>query len=948
MIKETNIDQKIEKYKRIIFYMIMLCCLVYFIFFEIYLPSEQTAEGMAAEPLYHGTFTWERADGQTENIEVPGQYEVETGTWMVIRSKLPEDYAETSVVIRSSLQNVRIFVGGELRTEYNTENTRPFGRNSASGYVFCPTSWKDAGKELRIELQTYADRYSGVVNAVYSGEKADIWKYIYDTYGESTVVAFFILFAGVLTVAFSIVLELVYKTRISMEALGWCMILGAVWLLGESKLRQLFVWNASVLAPLCFVTILLCPIPVLSYVNHVQEKRYQRWYQIVEAVSLVNFFVCTILQLTGREDYIDTLPVAQGVLGISFLMILITVVIDIVHGEARKYRLILIGLLAAMAGVAVEAVSTYFVVSVSGFFVGTGLLVLLMMTVIVTMGRIRLLEERRHQTELEKRRRETEKVSIQMMQTLSLAIEAKNPYTRGHSERVGEYAALIAAELGWSREEIANLKNAAYFHDIGKVGIPDAILNKPLRLTPEEYEIIKNHTMIGADILKDVTLIKHADEVARYHHERYDGKGYPEGLCGEQIPVYARIVTIADSYDAMNTRRIYRNRLPKDVIRKEFEESRGTQFDPEITDVVLKLLKEDRFTISVTGDGDTADRKKSIGTITGKFLSEIVNTMREQDDTQSVDFLTGLPVRTRGEKEIAEQMAQHDGWLVFLDMDNLKHINDIYGHRAGDRVLQLLGELIQSTSCNGTGCRLGGDEFLLYICDRSKKEAEQVIKQLFDDFNRAKDTDAQIRKATLSAGICKNNRGDFYEECYTKADKALYYVKQNGKNHYSFYQEIEKKTDSADASGDLAMVVKALCESGNYTGALDLDYRGFARIYEYMRNLNERYESNSYLVMITLEATEQETAYLDMEDAMEAMGSAIRKNIRKVDICTRYSSKQYLVILMEAKEPHIPEIMERIFTQYRHNYMENDFTAYYNYTVVETEHRKREYDDNTR
>ena len=165
-----------------------------------------------------------------------------------------------------------------------------------------------------------------------------------------------------------------------------------------------------------------------------------------------------------------------------------------------------------------------------------------------------MMELRRQKKELAKRKRQMEKVSLQMIQTLSTTIEAKDEYARGHSHRVAEYAALIAGELGWSSEEIMNLKYAAHLHDIGKIGIPDMLLNKPARLTPEEYSVIKEHTVIGAEILKNISLIPHVAEIARSHHEHYDGTGYPDGLAGENIPLSARIVAIADCYDAMNSK----------------------------------------------------------------------------------------------------------------------------------------------------------------------------------------------------------------------------------------------------------------------------------------------------------------------------------------------------------------------------------------------------------
>lgn len=202
------------------------------------------------------------------------------------------------------------------------------------------------------------------------------------------------------------------------------------------------------------------------------------------------------------------------------------------------------------------------------------------------------------------RREQMEKLSLQILHTLSITIETKYEHTLGHSRRVSEYAGLIARELGWSQEEILHLKNAADLHDIGKVGVPDTILNKPGKLTEDEYILIKDHTVIGAEILKNITLIPHAAEVARSHHERYDGTGYPDGLKGEEIPLYARIITMADSYDAMSSRRIYRNALSRQEIYEEIRSNQGKQFDPVIAEIFLRLLTENRLHIQDTDDTD--------------------------------------------------------------------------------------------------------------------------------------------------------------------------------------------------------------------------------------------------------------------------------------------------------------------------------------------------------
>ena len=286
-------------------------------------------------------------------------------------------------------------------------------------------------------------------------------------------------------------------------------------------------------------------------------------------------------------------------------------------------------------------------------------------------------------------------MSLQLMQMLSTTIEAKDEYTKGHSHRVAEYSVLIARELGWNEKELSNLKNAAHLHDIGKIAIPDTILNKPSKLSEEEFSIIKEHTIIGANILKNISLIDHVQEIVRNHHERYDGNGYPDGLKGKEIPLHARIVAVADSYDAMSSQRIYRNQLPPEKIIQELENNKGTQFDPEITDIFLKLLREDRIHVkedhlSITENTQIPEAEIEMS----QFISDIMSTIRTQKAKENLDFLTGLPNRNKGEQAIAQLMKHHSGCLVFMDMDNLKTINDIYGHKAGDRVLKLLGNLL--------------------------------------------------------------------------------------------------------------------------------------------------------------------------------------------------------------------------------------------------------------
>ena len=430
---------------------------------------------------------------------------------MVLVTRLPDDFTQTSFAIRSSLQDVRFYVDGELRSEYHTDKTRLNGKNSASRYVFCPTSEKDAGKMLQIELTTHTDNYSGVVNTVYCGDKGDIWASIFRDYGLETIIAFFLLFVGLVTIIFSVALGIAYHTRFDMEYLGWCILMGAAWMLGESKLRQLWIPNVSILSAVCFLVILLCPVPVLIYMDSVQKKRYTRMYHAIGYAAVADFVVCTLLHLAGVKDFIETLPVSQGILVITFLAVCTTFGIDFFRKRAGEYGLTLIGMLIAMMSVVVEVVSTYCVVVLSGIVTGIGMRVLLFANIVRTVQSVRDME-----------------------------IQKK-------------------------------------------------------RIEKENY-----------------------------------------------------------------------------------------------------------------------------------------------------DHLTGLPMRSRGEAMIADLIMEQDGCLVFCDMDNLKKINDIYGHKAGDRALGCLGTLLKDVGEPSVACRLGGDEFLLFLPEATKDQAQERIKQLFAQFIEKKDEDVEM------------------------------------------------------------------------------------------------------------------------------------------------------------------------------------------------------------
>lgn len=192
---------------------------------------------------------------------------------------------------------------------------------------------------------------------------------------------------------------------------------------------------------------------------------------------------------------------------------------------------------------------------------------------------------------LNKKNEQIQEMTTQTITAIANALDAKDAYTEGHAERVSAYSAHIAEKLGMSEEEVRNIRFVALFHDIGKIGVPDSVLNKPGRLSDDEYGQMKQHTVVGGEIIKDLDMIPGVFVGARYHHERYDGTGYPDGLKGEKIPYIARIIAVADAYDAMTTNRIYRSRLTNEQALSELENGKGTQFDPDAVGALIDMLR---------------------------------------------------------------------------------------------------------------------------------------------------------------------------------------------------------------------------------------------------------------------------------------------------------------------------------------------------------------------
>lgn len=517
---------------------------------------------------------------------------------------------------------------------------------------------------------------------------------------------------------------------------------------------------------------------------------------------------------------------------------------------------------------------------------------------------------------------EIQKMTFQAITVIANTIDAKDEYTKGHSQRVSEYSYALAKELGLEEKEAQDIRNIALLHDIGKIGVPDSVLNKPGKLTDAEYEIMKQHPVVGADILKDIKMIPGLDIGAKYHHERYDGKGYPSGLKGEDIPFIARIICVADAYDAMSSNRVYRKRFSEDKILEELERSKGTQFDPEIAGAFVRLLREKK--IKTLTPGIIERREKPVEMVIPENLLEPLkkNLLDELSDIKRIKSV---------EKSIASELEKGDGCLLLIDVDNIGEINKNYGYIRGDYCLRTVAKALTQQK-NQFVSRVGGDEFLCFIPEISSiMDAEKTVMNLMHMINTEISKIEELRGITLSAGVSLSViSGRDYSKLYMDADKALYHIKQEGKNGFYIYNDNRREDDKYMSSQDLDNLVHIIQKEYSYQGAFKVDYPEFEKVYEFIRNIGKRNAQVIQLVLFTIKPVDERTfAIEDRTNVMEYVESAIVNTVRTVDVTTRYSSTQQMVIFMNLENDSVHMVIDRILKEFYKMYDKKDVALTY-------------------
>lgn len=522
---------------------------------------------------------------------------------------------------------------------------------------------------------------------------------------------------------------------------------------------------------------------------------------------------------------------------------------------------------------------------------------------------------------LDEKSGQIQQITLQTIETIANTIDAKDEYTKGHSKRVSDYSALIAKEMGLSDEKVMNIRYIALLHDIGKIGVPDAVLNKPGRLTDEEYELMKQHTTIGGEILQDIVMLPDLDVGAKYHHERYDGKGYPEGLKGEEIPLTARIIGMADAFDAMTSNRVYRKKLSIEFVIEEIKKCSGTQFDPHIADVFLKCLQRGDIDIKIRGELGKSNKEN-------EFLKKLVDNHNTK--SSNLDALTATYSRSVGEKKIEMALMLQNGCMVLANIDNMQAINRNQGFKQGDYYLEHVARLLKRMSQDVIVTRYGGDEFLCFIPGLTDTDEIQKIMDTFmEDIKSLEKNDDVIKDLSVSVGVTvKREQGIILPQMIRQAEKALYHVKQTMKGSYYLYHRMGIKNDEA-AQVDLESFAEEIKGGISKNATQLLTAQDCDKIRSFLFNKGDA--KGAYITMFTIKPKNEGTMPIEeREEVMKTLGYAIKSVLMDDSYVIEYSSVQRMVLSMDIDGHEHGKVNENILLTFYKMYDRKNVELYCN------------------
>ena len=667
-------------FKRTAFFLVALQFVVLLLVLSLFKVDDMTL-GVGEISYFNSGWNVKYESGAQDNdVTLPYNFVSARNEKVVFENTVTEDTRGKTLFFLSADKTVRVYIGTEEVYSFGENDVRLFGHTPGSVYCFINIP-DDADNEIiRMEMSSYYENYATYMPEIRIADR-DV---AILTLLKENLLSFFycvvIAMTGVVLFVLGIIQKLSKKEEDGMTYLGLVLILSAGYYSIETKILQIIYGNQTIYSYLVFMNLMLLPMLLLLYYMNNKENDGSPSFRIVLVLTFINIIVQIVLQLLNIRDFMEMAFVSHALIFLTVVVVLANYG-KMARKKGRKATGLEMSALIILAlGSIVDLGRTYVLkVGDLGKYSRISMMIFDLIMLFIHIKRnikneIKTIEENKIylEKEVDRKTKEIRKLLVQSMNTLSNAVDAKDYYTNGHSIRVAEYSRLLAQRLGLSKDRQEEIYYAGLLHDIGKIRVPDSIIKKEGKLTDEEYEYIKLHPVSGYHILKEISASSDIAIGAKYHHERYDGKGYPNGLEGENIPEIARILGVADAYDAMSSNRCYRKALPQDVVRAEIVKGRGTQFDPYIADIMLDIIDEDKDYRLKQND----EYHRTIAVVSENNLYNTVNSLLNHSDCV-IEHYTEI-------SEALYKCERGDIGLLLLDNDmdgiSLKAISEKLSH----------------------------------------------------------------------------------------------------------------------------------------------------------------------------------------------------------------------------------------------------------------------------
>ena len=556
--------------------------LIVFVLVSIHLDKEGAAPPRASSiSLMEG---WELDSHEIVSLEyLPPEA-------LTLSRELEETRGERVSLCLKSIDTVfDVYADGELLYSYHPVIPKRLG--VSYGMYVHTVAIPEEAKTLSLHAQPLFDGTSPSFHDVVLEEAGAYMNRLYRDNLLPFMRSSVILAIGVLFLTVGIFGQIIMHTAgLDFVSFGLLSILIGFTGFNDTLLLQVLTGHPALIRVITYVCLIYIPYPIVSFFTSATGCSGSKIVPAFLVLCLANFGLQVLLTHRGVTDYYYLVYLSHSFIVLALLAISYMVLRAIRRRTIRKELLLslTIGLSACLLGTGVDICRYYLGQSYgSSSYSRLGMLIFtLLMGIYLFREQTRVLREKQ---------KENATFISEITTAFAKVIDMKDSSTNGHSFRVAEYTAMLARELGLEEETVEKYYRIALLHDVGKIGIPKAVLNKPGKLTQEEYEIIKSHTTKGYDVLKDISIMPELSVGARSHHERPDGLGYPEHLSGEEIPRVAQIIAVADCFDAMYSNRPYRSRMNFEKAVSIIQEVSGTQLTPDVVDAFLRLVAKGKF-----------------------------------------------------------------------------------------------------------------------------------------------------------------------------------------------------------------------------------------------------------------------------------------------------------------------------------------------------------------